>query len=97
MEAEELKNAYICRLHIPRELLEGDKKVIPEEEKPSASHPVETEENMSMVHGSDNNEDVDPDDDVDIPEPEPPKTSTANWLLSTLTMFFTTKYAYSFF
>uniref|UniRef100_A0A158Q7Y4 DUF3591 domain-containing protein n=1 Tax=Elaeophora elaphi TaxID=1147741 RepID=A0A158Q7Y4_9BILA len=63
-------------LHIPRELIEGDKKLAAEGSKRSPSIPAEPEEDISMIHGNDNNEDVDPDDDVQIPGiPEPPKAS----------------------
>ncbi|VBB26358.1 unnamed protein product [Acanthocheilonema viteae] len=61
-------------LHIPRELIEGDKKLVAEGDKRSPAVPAEPEENISMVHGNDNSEEIDPDDDVQISGiPEPPK------------------------
>ncbi|VDO31629.1 unnamed protein product [Onchocerca flexuosa] len=63
-------------LHIPRELIEGDKKLTVEGDKGSPSITIEPEENTNMMHGIVNSEDVDPDDDIQISEtPEPPKTS----------------------
>uniref|UniRef100_A0A1I7VSZ5 Bromodomain containing protein n=1 Tax=Loa loa TaxID=7209 RepID=A0A1I7VSZ5_LOALO len=68
------KNAL--RLHIPRELIEGDKKLAAERDKRSSLTPAEPEE--SMVHGNDDHDDTDPDDDIQILGiPEPPKTSKA--------------------
>uniref|UniRef100_A0AAF5PPD9 Bromodomain containing protein n=1 Tax=Wuchereria bancrofti TaxID=6293 RepID=A0AAF5PPD9_WUCBA len=68
------KNAL--RLHIPRELIEGDKKLVAEGDKRSPLNPAEPEENISVVHGNENHEDVDPDNNVQIPETsEPPKAS----------------------
>ncbi|VDN01342.1 unnamed protein product [Thelazia callipaeda] len=57
------KNAL--RLHIPRELIEGDRKFRLEEKKPAL---VESE-NLSVVRRNEDSEYVDPDGDPVIPEP----------------------------
>ncbi|VDK86505.1 unnamed protein product [Litomosoides sigmodontis] len=65
----ELIAVEVFRLHIPRELIEGDKRLVADGNKLSPSIPAEPEDSIGMVHGNDN---VDPGCDIQtsgIPEP----------------------------